>query len=280
MCNKNSSDDLSCLRVCLFTVAIMAIVYIAWIEYIPVHENRMAQTLGALFTGLAFAAMIGTLLLQRQDLKETREELKRTADANSKSAELAQNNLRAQYLIYYLNGFNANYQYQDRYLQITDLEIALFKEVINKTQILPPVFKTQQKYEEVTKKYSSGWQDLADRVKNFLHKKDGTLGENKVMALREMVFPLDYTKSCIDDLCLTSRVLNSLPNDLYLKLKDPDSNIEEICQVAHHRMVKSMEETRMTFERALSDINERRKAALSEIERFQSIFDELSNLTK
>ena len=59
--------------------------------------------ISALFSGLAFAGMICTLImqrdelsLQRQELKETREELKRTAEANEKSAKLAKENIEQQ----------------------------------------------------------------------------------------------------------------------------------------------------------------------------------------
>lgn len=59
--------------------------------------------LNTLFSGLAFAGMICTLImqkqeleLQRQELADTREELKRTAEANEKTAELAAENIKQQ----------------------------------------------------------------------------------------------------------------------------------------------------------------------------------------
>jgi hypothetical protein len=46
-------------------------------------------TVGTLFAGLAFAGVIWTIHLQRRELFETREELRRTADAQAAQVETA-----------------------------------------------------------------------------------------------------------------------------------------------------------------------------------------------
>lgn len=67
------------------------------------------EAIGALFSGWAFVAMFfalrtqsAELALQREELEDTRKELRRTATANEESAKLAQKNVRAQYLMFWI----------------------------------------------------------------------------------------------------------------------------------------------------------------------------------
>ncbi len=77
------------------------------------------DAVAALFGGMAFAAMFFALALQKQELEETREELKRTADANARSAELAAKNLRSQFIFFWLQ------QNKERYTALREEEEGL-----------------------------------------------------------------------------------------------------------------------------------------------------------
>lgn len=83
----------------------MVFILILWAAALNSRHAEWVTTdaLAALFSGWAFVAMFFTLQLQAKELEETRTELKRTADANNESAELAKKNIRAQYLLFWLN---------------------------------------------------------------------------------------------------------------------------------------------------------------------------------
>lgn len=88
----------------------------AWYLLIQQGKHNDAEAVSALFSGLAFVAMLGALLmqrtelgLQRKELVETRKELRKAAEANTTSAEMARRNLRAQYLFFWLEGKNDYY---------------------------------------------------------------------------------------------------------------------------------------------------------------------------
>ena len=128
MGKENSPNDSSCF-ITIF-VFIAFVIFLIWLAYVPEAETSKAQSLGTLFTGLAFSAMVGTLLLQRQDLKDTRIELKRTADANSESVLLAQKNLKAQFLLFKINQNKEEYERTKTLHRTTILELLFIKETL------------------------------------------------------------------------------------------------------------------------------------------------------
>ena len=75
------------------------------------------EALGALFSGWAFVAMFFALRiqseelsLQREELEATREELRRTAAASEKTVELETKNVRAQYLMFWIERHTKEYE--------------------------------------------------------------------------------------------------------------------------------------------------------------------------
>lgn len=74
--------------------------------------------INSLFSGLAFAGIIYTILLQRkelqlqrQELKETRQELKRSADAQEKSEEAFKKQIQLMNYTAQLNGMSSSLSY-------------------------------------------------------------------------------------------------------------------------------------------------------------------------
>lgn len=70
--------------------------------------GKNVESIESLFTGLAFLGMMiaiyfqkEELKLQRQELSETREELRRSAEANEEAAKLAKENIDAQKIMSY-----------------------------------------------------------------------------------------------------------------------------------------------------------------------------------
>lgn len=89
-------------------LVIFAAITVIWVacgglcEVCKINGKNM-ESLDAWFSGLAFAGMIAAIVLQskelalqRQELVDTRAELKRTAEANERSAKLAKENIEAQ----------------------------------------------------------------------------------------------------------------------------------------------------------------------------------------
>lgn len=104
---------------CWFFGLLIAIVIFWGLWHFIDFENKF-DSLSSLFSGLAFAGLIGTLVyqkqelaLQRQELEDTRSVLKDTAQANITSAELAKRNLRAQYLFFWLKQNKNKYHNAD-----------------------------------------------------------------------------------------------------------------------------------------------------------------------
>ena len=78
-------------------------VYGGWDEVRTIGDTKF-DAMSALFSGLAFAGLICTILLQQFELKATREELRRSAQANQDAAkaaktavEIAELHIKAQY---------------------------------------------------------------------------------------------------------------------------------------------------------------------------------------
>lgn len=101
------------------TVALVAI--LCWLFTISGPNGSTAAS--ALFGGLAFVAMSFAVFLQsrqlelqKQALKEQGDVLKQTAQANTRSAALSEKNLRAQFLIFWLE------MNKERYLKIRDIK--------------------------------------------------------------------------------------------------------------------------------------------------------------
>ncbi len=92
----------------IFIVGVTVVVLLWGLFWFCENKDRF-ESLSALFSGLAFVGLIVTLfyqkqelVLQRQELADTRIVLKETAQANVDSADLARKNLRAQYIIFWL----------------------------------------------------------------------------------------------------------------------------------------------------------------------------------
>lgn len=100
--------------------------WIAWHFWSNPPFGDRFDSLSSLFSGLAFLGLLATLLYQRHELiitreiqKQSQEELAKTAEANRRSAEFAQNNLRMQYLFFWLQ------MNQERYTQLQQTKIYL-----------------------------------------------------------------------------------------------------------------------------------------------------------
>lgn len=99
-----------------FTLAAVAFIFGVWWFLVKLDQRYSPESISAIFTPLTFGALLLSLRLQAQDLKLTRKELKKTAEANLKTAEaatktadanielarLANINLRAQYLSWWI----------------------------------------------------------------------------------------------------------------------------------------------------------------------------------
>jgi hypothetical protein len=70
----------------------------------------MFGAVNSLFSGLAFAGVIYAILLQRRELQETREELRRTADAQERSEMIARENSYLSAMAAILNAETAKMQ--------------------------------------------------------------------------------------------------------------------------------------------------------------------------
>ena len=70
----------------------------------------MFGAVNSLFSGLAFAGVIYAIFLQRRELRETRHELKRTADAQEKSERVARENFYLSAMTAVLNAEAAKMQ--------------------------------------------------------------------------------------------------------------------------------------------------------------------------
>jgi len=91
------------------------VIWLLWHNFDPESFKDRFDSLGALFSGLAFIGLVVTLVYQSMELKiqmtiqrDSQEALADTAKANQRSAELAARNLRAQFLIFWLE-INKNY---------------------------------------------------------------------------------------------------------------------------------------------------------------------------
>ena len=90
---------------------VAAVVFFGWyVASDPMPDWSRFDALTALFSGLAFAGMLGALYLQKQELAlqrkelfDTRRVLEETSKANQETAEIARRNLRAQYLTRWLD---------------------------------------------------------------------------------------------------------------------------------------------------------------------------------
>ncbi|MDY0258491.1 MAG: hypothetical protein RBR41_02345 [Desulfovibrio sp.] len=97
------------MKVIFFLIGVGIIALWLWsggLTELSKENGKNVESIESLFTGLAFLGMMVAiyfqneeLKLQRQELSETREELKRSADANTESALLAKNNIEQQYYI-------------------------------------------------------------------------------------------------------------------------------------------------------------------------------------
>ena len=113
----------------LWFFVLVCLIFAGWYFYIPSKGGKEAEALAALFTALAFAAMTMSLWLQRQELQDTRKELRKTAKANAKSAELAAVNIRAQYLFFWLQQNEKNYY--DKNLRLFEMGYKVIKATDN-----------------------------------------------------------------------------------------------------------------------------------------------------
>lgn len=114
----------------LFPIAIAApaLVFVLWVVNLCVcfgwsDENRgtfgdMFGATGSLFSGLALAGIIIAIYLQRQELEFSREELKKSVDAQSRSAAALSEQLKAQEQTTEIMTLNAVVQALDKQIEL------------------------------------------------------------------------------------------------------------------------------------------------------------------
>jgi hypothetical protein len=88
---------------------------------VTVFASTFGDIVGPLFAALAFAGLIYTALmqreelsLQREELRDTREELKRTADAQEASGQVLKEQVRIAQLVARLNAATALLEHNER----------------------------------------------------------------------------------------------------------------------------------------------------------------------
>lgn len=98
-------------------------VYGGWNEVRTIGDTKF-DAMSALFSGLAFAGLICTILLQQFELKATREELHNSAQANRDaaeasrmSAEIAEKQIKAQYYSTIIPIKHANFIYEMKIME-------------------------------------------------------------------------------------------------------------------------------------------------------------------
>ena len=128
-------------------IILLVIVIIIWgaslLVVLKVFQNWSTRAsfgdsfgaISSLFSGLAFAGIIYTILLQRkelalqrQELSETREELRRTADAQEKSQLALREQIESMKITAKLNALNTlmeTYKNEEEFWRINDLEKAM-----------------------------------------------------------------------------------------------------------------------------------------------------------
>lgn len=107
-------------------------------------EGKTFEAISTLFAGLAFVGMFCALFMQRQELslqreelRLTREELRKTAEANKDHSETSRKNLRAQYLLFWLQNNKELYEdeIRERGRQKKEAEILERKKEAQKRQL-------------------------------------------------------------------------------------------------------------------------------------------------
>ncbi len=102
--NRNTLDKRSLLLLLFFFVLAIGVCAMwcyfgGWAElHSASQSNAKFDAMSALASALAFVGMLCTILLQQEELKATREELAKSAQASQESSELAKAQLRAGYL--------------------------------------------------------------------------------------------------------------------------------------------------------------------------------------
>jgi hypothetical protein len=93
----------------LFIVAGLIGVYFVWTNAATAESK---QQLDSLFSGFAFVGLIGTIFLQMQELRETREQLAKSAAAQVESEKALREQLRAMEATALINAYTAMLQYE------------------------------------------------------------------------------------------------------------------------------------------------------------------------
>lgn len=120
----------------LVTLVIGTLIFVSYFCIVNFFYPDMSQrayfgdmfgALNTAFSGLAFMALIYTLLLQqeelrlqREELKATRAELKRTAEAQEKSEEALSKQAASLKVTAKLNGLSARLQHQNTLIEMTN----------------------------------------------------------------------------------------------------------------------------------------------------------------
>ncbi len=114
--NKKTKEQ-RFFEISLWIIILLVLSYVLIVNGLyPKLEDRalfgdMFGGLGALFSGFAFMGLIYTIILQREDLKLTRKELAKTAEAQQKSEEALREQIKSMEKTAELNGLNSILQY-------------------------------------------------------------------------------------------------------------------------------------------------------------------------
>ena len=186
---QHKNEKITVKLPCWFWLLIIAVCgATAWLGYyVLLHESKVGwpsfDALAALFSGLAFVGLLGALHVQREELKlqkqeliETRQVLLQTAQANKESAELAKKNLRAQFLMFWIESYK---NFFSKYYTITmDQEIIVINGVehlkcMDTGEVFPPSFvenhKENKKILEQFLEYKIELDSLTEEIKTAAH---------------------------------------------------------------------------------------------------------------